>query len=637
MHILRKSSTGINLALYLLIASFTICSLLLSGCGNGNKKEESADTQTTASGEKTEEYDGPVPVIFIHGMIGSRLVAESDSRELWPPAVSDLISEMGRLSINPVHGDPEAIFTPDLIRNHGGTSVYGEFLEYLCNYGDYVEYEIKDNPGRRTETGAYLNQKPTPNLFVFSYDWRLTIEDTIANLAEYMKVIKKYHPESKVNIVTHSLGGVVARRYILDHPDEVNKLVTIAAPFLGSVKPLYQMINGKITGPTSYLSMEAFEGFVQETLSYYYDIVRDMLSFYPGLHVLMASRSYYALGGPPMAMDTVMEDIWEEGTALSKELSFVEVMGPGGLVDTLFPEPSYNGKTPAKTNLDFHSYQNNGNYQDDWSNDTTGVKYYHLYGVRHEPDTPLSLIGTEVELALRLRQYAFNDYGPGDGTVPLLSAERIGNGKNLNAPGAELYKFTEGPDELLEHAGLMRNPNVMVKVLEILKDKKEDPEPVEKQWRLETVDYPNPQGEVIPWSDSFGSHTLTITATQNSIKHVIETFKGGEVTGKLEITVQYNIPSTLTPDEQYSFTADWTMKAEGEPRYNAAGIEFRRGDFAGTIKRISLDQNPNGSMVFDWKVTGIADNENRQSFDLTTNLKSTTTDYGLIKYIYAYP
>ncbi|MFC1953371.1 alpha/beta fold hydrolase [Chloroflexota bacterium] len=619
---------------------------LISACDSESGNEEA---ETSSESSSKEEYKGPLPVIFIHGMTGSMLASEVDKTVIWPPGGTDgewhiisFATELDRISLNPAHGVPEQIYSPDVIRSYGGDPVYSEFLDYLVKYGDYVEYEVNGDPQRRTLSGAYLNQEPIPNLFVFAYDWRRSIDDITPDLAKYMTVVKKYHPDSKVNIVTHSMGGLVARRYILDNPDKVNKLITIAAPFLGSVKPLYQMIHGKITAPTSWLSLDALSGVGQEALTWHAfrdDTAHDMLAYYPGLHALMATKSYFDLGAPPFLMETTVSDLVETGSLdLTKEITFDQVMGKEGIVEQLFPNASYNGRTPSQENLDIHSYTKNGNYQDDWRNDSTGVEYHHLYSVRHAQDTPISLIGSEGLVTSLWRSYTFNEYGQGDGTVPLLSAERIGNGKNLNAPNAKLYKFTDGPDEFLEHVGIMRNSDVMVKVLEILMDEKTEPEPAKGQWRIETVDYPAPQGERIPWRDSGGSYALTVTAANNEITHVIERLNGEEVSGRTEISVRYEIPSNPIGGEMVEIKAHWTMKVEGKPVYTIARIEFRQGEFSGTHGEMNVNENPIGSMTYNMKVPGLNTAGKLQRFTLSANLRSTrNTEIGRIVYRYVYP
>jgi len=56
-----------------------------------------------------------------------------------------------------------------------------------------------------------------------------------------------------VLILTHSMGGLVARRYVLDNPDthNVDKMVTIAAPWLGAPKVIYTIHNDSTASVTA--------------------------------------------------------------------------------------------------------------------------------------------------------------------------------------------------------------------------------------------------------------------------------------------------------------------------------------------------------------------------------------------------
>jgi pimeloyl-ACP methyl ester carboxylesterase len=483
---------------FVLLAMLILTTPLLTAC----------DTVLDAFSEG-DPYTPP-PLIFIPGITGSILESTGTSTVLWPPGgqnanieYTSLRSQLWRLSLNPQTAPHEALAVPDVIRVYGSDPVYEPFFNFLKEEGGYIEYKTNGIPARRTLAGAITDQKPKPSLFIFPYDWRLPIEENAHILSEYVEVVEKYYPKEKVNIVTHSMGGLVARRYIIDHPGKVNKLITIAAPFLGSAKPLYQMIYGKLSAP-AYYGKEAAEAGIRDFLTG--GPVADMLAYYPGLHQLMASSGYYELGGPPYSIvETFTEAALQGSLPQTKVLSFTELMGPGGVIDRLFPNPNANGSTPAKTNRDFHAYSANGNNQDDWSRDTTGVKYHHLMGVQSTNDTPLSIREAHGYSAAQVRDYALNVYGPGDGTVPRLSAERIGNGKNYNAPNARLYIYDKGPDALLEHTGIMLNEDVMFQVLQILQDEK----PAGKGWVLEET------------VNSASTETiLSKTETKNSIAYV---------------------------------------------------------------------------------------------------------------------
>ncbi len=298
------------------------------------------------------------------------------------------------------------------------------------------------------------------------------------------------------------------------------------------------MIYGKLSAEWSVVQL-ALEGV-------YSDEVKDMLAYYPGLHQLMPSKSYYDLGGSPYTVvDTLTEAAQSLALPATREVGFDELMGNGGVVDQLFPNPSYNGKTPSQSSREFHAYTANGNSQDDWSSDTTGVRYYRLIGVQGSRDTPQSLREAHGYTALQLRDYAFHPLGPGDGTVPRLSAERIEGELDLNAPNAQLFLHSTGADELLEHTGIMTNPAVIDKVLELLKY--EDPEqptaPPTPTWTPTRTPTPEPADSTPPEVTTLESCDISAGPSAQELGYVVSGRSNVEVPPELRVisVVEYPV------------------------------------------------------------------------------------------------
>ncbi len=67
-------------------------------------------------------------------------------------------------------------------------------------------------------------------------------------LKEYVRCVQKFYPGTKVDIVAHSMGGLLARRYIISNTanHSVRKLVTIATPFLGAPRALETIETGRL-------------------------------------------------------------------------------------------------------------------------------------------------------------------------------------------------------------------------------------------------------------------------------------------------------------------------------------------------------------------------------------------------------
>ena len=75
-------------------------------------------------------------------------------------------------------------------------------------------------------------------LFPFPYDWHLSNRTTATLLKEKIDTIKVVCGCNKVDIVAHSMGGLVARQYIQsnDYAGDVRKLIFLGTPHMGAPK-----------------------------------------------------------------------------------------------------------------------------------------------------------------------------------------------------------------------------------------------------------------------------------------------------------------------------------------------------------------------------------------------------------------
>ncbi len=99
------------------------------------------------------------------------------------------------------------------------------------------------------ETNGYESEM---NLFTFPYDWRRDNETSAHSLQGKVEDVQQSSGVSRVDLVAHSMGGLVARAYIEAvggalYNDTVDQLVTLGTPNSGS--------------PEAYLKWEAGEGF----------------------------------------------------------------------------------------------------------------------------------------------------------------------------------------------------------------------------------------------------------------------------------------------------------------------------------------------------------------------------------------
>lgn len=414
------------------------------------------------------------PVIFIPGIGGSVLAERNGGVEtaLFPNRVVTGIGlERLDLSLGANIIATDAVRTAPFVGN-----VYGQFIEDdLVSQGEYKEYNVDGVPERRSLTGCQSEeQRPDkPTLFIFAYDWRLSSTYNSVKLHDYIQCVQKFYPGTDINIVAHSMGGLVARRYLLDYTlnHHINKMITIASPYLGAPKAISVLLTGR------FLGKETLVGGVY----FHKDKIKRIALYGKGIHELLPSDWYFDLGGRPFKeeFDVNKNQIFPELYPTLPDLAY--------WLDTNLPASPLDGSVPYQNSRDFHAFPSFSSMagQDDWREDVAGVEYYHLYGRKAgDPDRRRGTINSVVIDSIRNRsatdireRYNYgNEYTFGDGTVPLLSSTRQGENISLNFEEAELIPFTvsdPAENQQVDHNGVMENQNVFDEILNILDDSEE--------------------------------------------------------------------------------------------------------------------------------------------------------------------
>ncbi len=401
------------------------------------------------------------PVIFIPGILGSTLVEDNNGTltERWPGSLSDLLSgaNIDRLILSQTPL-PNIIAT-DAIRETPTGPVYKPILDKFVNDGKLREYLIAGKPERRTLPGCDANQRfSVPNLFIFAYDWRQSNFETADKLREYIRCIQRFYPGTKVDIVAHSMGGLVARRHIVNNPGShhIRKLISVGSPFLGAPKALDVIETGRLRILPDFWDKRIPKFLTNKIKA----LVRDAKS----AHELLPSEGYFTLGGTPFIEKTF--DI-NSDTIVPQIYNYQQTYN---LYNSRF------SNLPYANNQSFHGVPG----QDDWRLDTSGVEFFHIFGQRKAVDTVeqvYALPKATNPLSISRRDLRFEvKWGVGDGTVPRLSAERCAQpdcagGLDFNAPNATVIGFSSAnrtEDKLYEHTGLMKATEVTSGILEIL-------------------------------------------------------------------------------------------------------------------------------------------------------------------------
>lgn len=197
-----------------------------------------------------------VPVIIIPGMLGSRLVDRETGVEAWPGSAGRLLTsgylELA-LRIDPVTLEPQddGLVASGLFDSAFGLDFYGKIVEALQEGGGYRQAR----PGRPAARGDAL-------LYTLTYDWRQDITTTVRKLDELIEQIRRDYddPMLRVDIIAHSMGGLIVRYYERYGTDDVldgdsfvvtgagaqklRRLVLIGTPNQGSVSAVHSFLNG---------------------------------------------------------------------------------------------------------------------------------------------------------------------------------------------------------------------------------------------------------------------------------------------------------------------------------------------------------------------------------------------------------
>lgn len=227
--------------------------LFLCAC-QGNKKPDLARLYLQHGTDHSN-----TPLILLHGTMGSKLRMIDSHEQVWPGKINQLIFSNYKKLANQI--DPERIeVVPSNIESYAifdsysGLSIYDEIIDTLVEYGGYQLNQV----GSAVADGRYL--------YVFDYDWRQDNVHNAQQLAGYIEQVLAAHPQhEKVDVVAHSMGGLILRYYQrfgnqdvlsnlseldesqrqqLSQAEHIRHAIFLGTPQLGSVKSVTRLQHG---------------------------------------------------------------------------------------------------------------------------------------------------------------------------------------------------------------------------------------------------------------------------------------------------------------------------------------------------------------------------------------------------------
>jgi pimeloyl-ACP methyl ester carboxylesterase len=164
----------------------------------------------------------PAPIIFIHGFLGSQI--KCGTEELWPHVGVFDRPQLLKMALADDGVAPAA----------GACS---------ATVGDIVKRVIINIYG---STVDFLNGLSPGNVYFFNWDWRKAPQESLDELNDKIADVRAHHDNSKVVLMAHSYGGLLARLYVENsgNASNVARVVTIGTPALGSPKALFPLYAG---------------------------------------------------------------------------------------------------------------------------------------------------------------------------------------------------------------------------------------------------------------------------------------------------------------------------------------------------------------------------------------------------------
>ena len=254
---------------------------------------------------------------------------------------------------------------------------------------------------------------PDQDLFLFPYEWRVSNVETAKLLRTKIDQIKVQTKWPRVDIVAHSMGGLVAREYIgtLNGGGNVDQLITLGTPHDGSPKSYLTWDGGSLSSASKFSIADFFaeKVFEQEAEENGYDSIFDYVRNAPitSVRELLPTTSY--LRDEETGEMRVYPDLYPKNT-------FLEKLKTTANVNKLSPVLFSNIIGKTEDNETISTLRVGGASIELLTDPEKAILWGH-----GKPDGYDDILGGDRGMEL----------GAGDGTVPIESVESIPTDENI--------------------------------------------------------------------------------------------------------------------------------------------------------------------------------------------------------------
>jgi pimeloyl-ACP methyl ester carboxylesterase len=337
------------------------------------------------------------PIIIIPGIMGSRLFNSNttfdDSTKVWDPNQSlggvwglgsDLI---GQLFVRPPEDQRFATN-----REYGAISTYQNVVDKLCD------------------------EFPNREIYLFSYDWRQDIALSADDLATFINTTLN---ATKVDLVCHSMGGLVAASYYSQYGEgKLGKVITAGTPYEGAPKLINSVQNWDILS-------EGGGGFTDNLLGGLGGVTKVVKRSFMAVAQLVPTENYFTQ--IPMWQDA--EQWFNRG---DYELAYDDYVD---ILREVFPSESIDRVLVFEDEI---KASNGYNALMQFPNS------YFSIGVDQPTIAAIKFQYSNVDVDQRLYESDLSYTRLGDGTVPYLSASITEQIENLSSNRWNTFATTHG-------------------------------------------------------------------------------------------------------------------------------------------------------------------------------------------------
>ena len=226
------------------------------------------------------------PIIFIPGIAGSELFKIDES----------LVSPEEK-AIGMIYGDKERsanrIWVPigyDATKANDDLNLYSNENLYGLQQGDLRKVNVFERHAGPVAMyssllGTIMKNFPDRPVYLFSYDWRKSNIDSAEKLAAFIDSITD-GGKVKVDLIAHSMGGIVSSHYLREHDDRVDKYLSFGSPYEGAPSAFNTLSSKSLVGGFLDVVIEKLVGIKPDVASSFTSMVellptQRMLEKYP--------------------------------------------------------------------------------------------------------------------------------------------------------------------------------------------------------------------------------------------------------------------------------------------------------------------------------------------------------------------